>query len=148
MMMTRNTTGVRIASLLLATLLTGATAAGDAVTVEDAWARATPPGARTGAVYFVLDNPGPTDRLVGASTGAARQAQIHAHVHDGGMMTMEHRESLELPAGRTVFEPGGLHVMLIDLAGPLKAGDVIEVTLGFENAGDLVVDVAVEDARR
>ncbi len=63
-----------------------------------------------------------------------------------GEMTMRPIDSLELPAGDTVvLEPGGYHIMLIDLVAPLETGQEIEVTLTFENAGERVITVPVRD---
>ena len=63
-----------------------------------------------------------------------------------GAMTMQPIESLELPAGETVvLEPGGYHIMLIDLVAPLESGQEIEVTLTFENAGERTITVPVQD---
>lgn len=51
-------------------------------------------------------------------------------------MTMRPVDSIELPAGETVkLEPGGYHVMLLELAAPLTAGQTFPVTLTFEEAG-------------
>ena len=63
-----------------------------------------------------------------------------------GAMTMQPIESLELPAGETVaLEPGGYHIMLIELVAPLETGQEIEVTLTFENAGERTITVPVRD---
>lgn len=64
-----------------------------------------------------------------------------------GAMTMQEVESIELRAGETVnLEPGGFHIMLLDLAEPLEVGDTFDVTLDFENADDLIVTVEVRDS--
>jgi copper(I)-binding protein len=63
-----------------------------------------------------------------------------------GQMTMRPIDSLELPAGEAVtLEPGGYHIMLIDLVAPLETGQEIEVTLTFENAGERTITVPVQD---
>jgi copper(I)-binding protein len=63
---------------------------------------------------------------------------------DMGAMVMQQIMALDLPAGETVnLEPGGYHVMLIDLAEPLVEGESFEVTLDFAEAEDLTVDVVV-----
>ncbi|MEO6988311.1 MAG: copper chaperone PCu(A)C [Aquihabitans sp.] len=65
----------------------------------------------------------------------------------GGMMTMQEVDEIVIPAGDTVvFEPGGYHIMLMDLVEPLKTGDTFEVTLTFANGGDMVVEVEVRDS--
>jgi copper(I)-binding protein len=65
----------------------------------------------------------------------------------GGMMTMQPVDRVELPAGETVaLEPGGYHIMLLDLAAPLEAGTTVTITLEFERAGAQTVDAEVRDA--
>lgn len=65
---------------------------------------------------------------------------------DGGMMTMQEVDEIPVPAGETVsLEPGGYHVMLLELVAPLEAGDTIEVTLTFAEAGEVVVEAEVRD---
>ncbi|MCP5027239.1 MAG: copper chaperone PCu(A)C [Actinomycetia bacterium] len=64
----------------------------------------------------------------------------------GGAMTMQEVTSIPVAVGETVsFAPGGLHVMLMGLVDPLEVGDEFDVTLTFENAGDVVVTVEVRD---
>lgn len=64
-----------------------------------------------------------------------------------GEMTMREVEEIEIPAGETVkLEPGGYHVMLMDLVAPLEEGSTFELTLEFENAGEQVVEVTVKTA--
>lgn len=68
------------------------------------------------------------------------------HSDMGGTMTMQEVARVEVPAGDTVaFEPGGYHVMLLDLAEPLVAGDTFEMDLTFEKAGTVTVEVEVRD---
>ena len=84
---------------------------------------------------------------MGTDTTAATEGDTTETTMAGmGEMTMQPIESLDLPAGETVvLEPGGFHVMLIDLVAPLEAGDEIEVTLTFENAGERTITVPVRD---
>lgn len=66
---------------------------------------------------------------------------------DPQMRMQELVDGLALPAGETItFEPGGYHVMLLDIAGPLEVGDEIELTLDFESADDLTVTVEVAES--
>ncbi|MBM3491883.1 MAG: copper chaperone PCu(A)C [Alphaproteobacteria bacterium] len=119
--------------------------AGDLI-IEQPWSRATPEGARTGAGYLVIRNAGKTDdRLLGASTGGAQRVEVHEMSMDGAIMRMrELPAGVALPAGGTLaLKPGGYHLMFIDLKAPLKAGDVLSVTLRFERAGALTVEFAV-----
>lgn len=118
-----------------------------AFTVSDAWSRAMPPSAPTGAVYFTLRNAGgEDDRLLGASTPRAERAELHTHVQRGELMSMQQVESVEVPADGTLqFKPGGYHVMLFKLTQPLKAGEAFPLTLKFEKAGDVTLEVNIRD---
>jgi copper(I)-binding protein len=130
-------------------LWAGAVAAAEPLTVADAWVRATPPGATTAAAYLTLTNSGAAaDRLLGATTSAARAVEIHTHVVDGGLHRMVRVAELTLPAGEAVrLEPGGLHLMLVDLAAPLAAGTTVALSLRFASAATLELEVPVVDAR-
>jgi periplasmic copper chaperone A len=63
-----------------------------------------------------------------------------------GMMTMQEVERIDIPAGATVrLEPGGFHIMLLDVQQTLEPGDTVEVTLVFESAGEVVVTAEVRE---
>lgn len=158
------------------------------VTITDAWARATAPGAANGGVFMLITSEGADDTLLGGSVDPSIAGSVEVHetvpadgaagddemdmddMRDttttaagmdgmgdtsttmGGMdssmegMTMQPIESLELPAGQEVaLEPGGYHVMLIDLVEPLVAGETFELTLELENAGEQTVTVEVRE---
>ena len=119
-------------------------AAGDLL-IKQVWARPTPPVAGTGAAYFTLDNSkGQGDRLLSAEADVSTRVEMHTHIMEGDMMKMRKLETAEVPAGQTVtFEPGGLHVMLIGLKGPLVEGSTFPLKLNFEQAGTVAVEVAV-----
>ncbi|MGE5731456.1 MAG: copper chaperone PCu(A)C [Gemmatimonas sp.] len=118
------------------------------LTITAAWARATPPGVTTAAAYLTVINDGAADRLLGASSPAARQLLLHAEVEEHGMQHMRPLDGVEVPArGRIELAPGHMHLMLVDIAAPLTPGATIAVTLHFEKAGDLTIDVPVRDAR-
>lgn len=116
-------------------------------TVTDAWSRAMPPTAPTGAVYFTLRNPnGEDDSLIGASTPRAERAELHTHVQQGELMSMKKVDSVNVPANGTLeFAPGGHHVMLFNMTQPLKAGESFPLTLQFEKAGDVTLEVGIRD---
>jgi periplasmic copper chaperone A len=115
--------------------------------VTQVWSRAMPPTAPTGAVYFTLQNPGDEpDRLIGVNTPRAKKAELHTHVHEGEMMRMRQIDSIEVPAGgRVELKPGSSHVMLFQLSEPLVAGERFPLTLKFEHAGEVTVDVSIRD---
>jgi copper(I)-binding protein len=138
---------VRALILSICVLTLPAQGAGPLI-VRDAWARATPPGARTGAAYLTIESRGDADRLLGATSPAARTLELHTHVTEGGVQRMVRLAEVEVPAGATVaFVPGGLHVMLIDLAAPLAPGATVALRLEFANAGPIEIAVPVIDAR-
>ena len=114
------------------------------VTVQDAWARATPTGATAGAAYMTLTSPA-GDMLTSASTPAARQAAVHEMRMDGSVMRMRAVEGgLVLPPGQPVtLRPGGLHVMLEGLKAPLKQGGTVPLHLTFRTAPPLDLQVPV-----
>lgn len=113
--------------------------------VTQPWSRATPPGAPTGVAYLEIANKGPADTIVRLESPVAREVQMHTSYSEGGMMRMRPVATLEIPAqGRVQFKPGGLHLMLIGLKQPLKEGEHIGLTLVFQNAGPVHVDVIVQ----
>jgi len=117
------------------------------IQIDKPWARATPAGAKIGAAYMTIDNKsGQPDRLTGASSDVAKTLQIHEmKVVDGVMKMREIPGGLPLPAGGSVtLKPGGYHVMLIGLNQPLKKGDKFPLTLVFEKAGKVSIEVPVE----
>lgn len=133
--------GLAAAALLAG--LTG-TAAAQTVTVTHPWARATPPHAATAAVYLTLTSTHP-DRLLGAETPAAATAEPHSMDMTGGIMRMRPvAGGVTLPAHTAVtLAPGGTHLMLSGLAGPLVAGAEFPLTLRFAHAAPLTVRVQV-----
>ena len=115
--------------------------AGD-ITVSDHWTRAMPPAAAVGGGFMVITNAGSEpDRLVGLSTPRAGHGEVHEMKMDGGVMKMrELADGLEIPAGGSVtLEPGGYHVMFMNVEDGFKEGEMIPVTLIFEKAGELEI---------
>jgi copper(I)-binding protein len=115
------------------------------VQAVNVWARATPQGAKTGAAYMTLVNPGPADdRLVGVTTPVAGEAQIHSISLENGVMMMRPVPSIEVKAGSTsVLKPAGYHVMLMDLKQPLVEGQSFPLTLIFSKAGNVQVTAKI-----
>jgi len=141
-----------LASVLFVALFCAAPAraqevkAGDLV-ITQAWARATPKGAKIGGGYLTIENKGSTpDRLVGGSTEVADKLEVHQMAMKDGVMTMRPLDNgLTIDPGKTVkLAPGGYHLMMFDLKSPLKQGDTVPVTLKFEKAGDVKVSLAVQ----
>lgn len=120
--------------------------AGD-LEVSGAFTRATLPNAPVGGGFMTITNTGiEPDRLVSASSPVAGVAQLHEMKMEGDVMKMgELPDGIAIPAGETVtLEPGGLHIMLMDLKAPLVEGEEVPVTLTFEKAG--TVEVLLEVA--
>lgn len=120
-----------------------AAAKAGALSVTDPFARATP--AKNGGVFMTLRNAGAEpDRLVKAAAPVAAAVELHTHLREGDAMRMRPVEAIPVPArGSTTLEPGGLHVMLIGLAKPLKEGERFPLTLTFERAGSITIEVPV-----
>ncbi|SDU06263.1 hypothetical protein SAMN05216296_1558 [Pseudomonas pohangensis] len=134
---------------LLATFCTLATAhefTVGSLRIDHPWSRALPPNAPAGAAYMVIHNEGTdADALVSASTPIADKAELHTHVMSGEVMKMQQVESVAIPAGGEArFAPGGNHVMLFGLKKPLVAGESFPLTLVFEKAGAVDVEVKIE----
>ena len=131
---------------LPATAQQGATAAGD-LAVQQPWTRAAGQGA-TAAGFMAIGNRGAAaDRLLSASSPAARGLELHSMVRDGDVMRMRQVDAIEIPAGQTVtLRPGGLHLMLIGLSQALRQGETVPVTLRFERAGEVQVALSVQAA--
>ncbi|MCW0235990.1 MAG: DUF1775 domain-containing protein [Ferrovibrio sp.] len=119
--------------------------AGD-IQVLQPFARATP--AKVGGVFLTLKNAGGTaDKLVKASSPVADNVELHTHIKDGDAMRMRAVDNIPVPAnGQTALEPGGYHVMLIGLKQALKEGQSFPLTLTFEKAGTVTLQVPVQKA--
>ncbi|WP_353471495.1 copper chaperone PCu(A)C [Salipiger sp. H15] len=135
----------------LALMLSTAGFARADILVEDAYAWLAIPNAQSGAVYMVLRNDGPEeDRLVSASSEAAAKTMLHGSAEGaGGVMTMhDHAQGVVIPAGGShAFARGGDHVMLMGLSRPLEQGATLGLTLTFEHAGEIRLEVPVELGR-
>lgn len=110
------------------------------------WSRALPPNAPTGAAYLIIKNRSiEEDALVSVSSPIASKAELHTHVMMGEVMKMQQVDSVGIAAGGDVtFAPGGNHIMLFGLKQPLVAGESFQLTLVFEKAGAVDVQVNVE----
>jgi periplasmic copper chaperone A len=114
--------------------------------ISNAWAAVTPGGAKVGAGYLTVTNPGAQDdHLVSASSPRAAHVEIHDMKMEGDMMTMHSMdEGLVVPAGKSAaLKPGGGHLMFIDITTPFVAGETIPVTLTFEHAGAIEAQLPV-----
>lgn len=130
---------------ILALLVAACLPSGE-LSVIDAWARPANQGDNS-AIYFKINNPGPAvDALIEAQTEVAAQTELHKSEMDNqGVMSMHPQHQIEIPPDSQVeFAPGGYHVMLVDLQQDLKVGETVELTLRFNNFGEITLDVPVK----
>lgn len=134
-------------ALVPALLLTAGLAQAQVV-VADAWVRATVPQQKATGAFMQIKSP--TDvKLISVSTPAAGVAEVHEMAMDGDVMRMRPVAALAVSAGKPVeLKPGGYHVMLMDLKGPLKTGDAVPLTLVFEGADKSRSTVTVQAPAR
>jgi hypothetical protein len=134
-----------IALLFAATAWAGEYTLGP-LTIDHPWAR--PSVAANGGAYMTISTSGEAaDRLIQAASPVAATVELHTHILDGDVMRMRPVTAIEVNVGEpATLRPGGLHVMLIGLKAPLKAGERFPLTLTFANAGTVTVDVMVEPA--
>ena len=136
------------AALVLAVALPAQ--AQDGVHIDDPYARFMP-GSKAGAAFLVIENDQmDDDRLIGASSPAAAKVELHTHRQTAdGMMQMIHvTEGLVVPGnGTLVLERGGNHLMFMGLTELPAEGSTVPVTLVFERAGEVTVEVPVDNKR-
>ncbi len=111
--------------------------------------RATVPGAKVGGGFMTIVNHGQEDdRLVSAESPMSPDVQLHTMSMENDVMKMRQLvDGIPVPAGETVeLKRGGLHVMFMDIKEPFEEGGMVKVTLHFEKAGDVDVDMMVGPA--
>ena len=119
---------------LLATLVALSSAAHAQVSVKEPWVRATVARQQATGAFMQLHSPTAT-RLVGVSTPLTPVAEVHEMALHGDVMRMRQVSTLDLPAGKTVaLQPGGYHLMLMNLSAQVKEGQTVPLTLTFEDA--------------
>jgi copper(I)-binding protein len=141
--------GLAAATLALAAAVSAASAQPGDIAVSQAWTRAVGATAPTAAGYMTLRNRGAApDRLVGAETPAARSVEIHEQRMEDGVMRMRPMPGgIALPPGETVtLGPSGTHLMLVGPTRALTRGERVPLTLRFERAGEVQVELSVEAA--
>lgn len=131
--------------MLLALLLACQTTAGP-VTIDGAYARATPPGTTSSAIFLTLHNAGAERAVTAASASVAESVELHTHIHEDGQARMRRVPQIDLPTDSTVtLEPGGLHVMLIGLHEPLAVGSVVDFSLTLRDGEVLSGEAPVRE---
>lgn len=136
--------GLAAASLSLLLAATSAQAQPSTVEIAEPWVRATVGGQSATGAFMTLKSSA-AQRLVQAASPVAGVVEIHEMAMEKDVMRMRAVPSVALPAGATVeFRPGGYHIMLLDLKQPMKADDVVPLTLTFENADGKRLSVDIE----
>lgn len=139
-----------LAAASAAILLAVPAFAGDIV-IKDAYARAAGKMAQAGAAFFMIHNMGAEDdRLIAAESDISKRVELHTHIAEGDVMRMvEVEEGFPVPAGGMhALKRGGDHVMFMGLLQPMEQGEIVHVTLVFEKAGRVEVDIPVDLERK
>ncbi|MDP2084050.1 MAG: copper chaperone PCu(A)C [Gemmobacter sp.] len=140
-------------SVLAAAVLAFAVPAfAEGVVVVDPYVRVSGPTAKSGAAFMVIENhTAADDRLIKVASDVAERVEMHTHKADaqGNMQMLEVPEGFLVPAHAShALERGGDHVMFLGLKRGLANGDKVAVTLTFEKAGDVMVEIPVDSARK
>ena len=114
--------------------------------IENPYVREVPPGQMTSASFLVITNANDKEiSLIKAYSDVAKNVELHEHVHKDGMMEMRQVKEIKIPAnGKTILKPGGYHIMLIGLTRKIKAGDIIDMELEFNNGDKQAIKAEVK----
>lgn len=140
-----------ISAIALSLTLAGGAQAADSkagtLALSDLQIRSAGKGMPTTAAYLAIANTGKTaDKLLSVDCACAAAAMMHRSETKGGIASMAMLTAVDIPAGgKLVFEPNGLHIMLVGLKAPLKQGGVQMMTLTFQKAGPVKAAFAVRD---
>ncbi|MDA7966659.1 copper chaperone PCu(A)C [Ruegeria sp.] len=140
-----------LATLAAASLVTAAFAGGE-IKVDDAYARSSGANAKAGAAFMMIVNQGEAeDRLIGVTSDVAARVELHTHkIDENGVAKMVHvEEGFVIPAGEShMLKRGGDHVMFMGLKQPFEQDATVPVTLIFEQAGEVQVEIPVDLERK
>ena len=119
--------------------------AADQISVQNPYVRLAPPNAPATGAFMVIKNNGDKDvKVLKADNPVSKVTELHTHLNEGGVMKMRPVPAIDVKAkGEAVLQPGGLHVMLIDLKAPMKEGDVVPITLTFDDGSSKKIDAKV-----
>lgn len=139
---------ISVALLSCLPVLLGLTACSDdstGLSVEHAWVREAPPGARVQAGFMELYNNSKQQiKITAIESPAFANIEMHRMFMQDGMMRMQQQEDLVIPAGgKLKLEPGGYHLMLFDPVRYLKTGDAVRFTLTITSGKRISVEAIV-----
>lgn len=105
--------------------------------ISDAWVRAMPEGMNRTAAYLTITNSSPSAWTMSAArTDIAGTTELHITTIENDVMQMRHVDGFDIDAGETYsLEPGGPHIMLLDVDERLVEGDSVVIVLVFEESG-------------
>ena len=114
--------------------------------ISDPWIQNLPPPVPVRAGYMTIENTGPTSVIVrSVHSEAFAHIEIHQTVEKDGMMGMEPVPNLTIEADSTVqLAPGGLHLMMMQPVDPTKPGDIIRITIVFQDGSEQMLDMEVK----
>jgi len=137
---------------LIALLTVSGAAFAETISINDAYARASSANAKSGAAFMHIANSADVeDRLIAAQSNISERVEIHTHIEDanGVMRMVEVKDGIVVPAGgKAMLQRGGDHVMFMGLTESLTHGKSVTVTLTFEQAGDVTVEIPVDLERQ
>lgn len=116
------------------------------VTITHPWTKESAEGQKNAGIFMEITAKGTEkDALIRAETNAAEKVELHAHIHENGVMKMRAVEKMDIvPGEKLELKPGSYHVMLFNLKKPFVKGEEVPVTLYFEKAGKIEVVAKVE----
>jgi len=119
---------------------------GKDIFVSDAWVQAGPPSQNNSAAYLTITNNSSKEAiLVSAASDIAGAVEIHQMSDTNGMMNMAMVSNVHIPAmGKITLQPGGFHIMLINLKKPVNKRDIIPITLHFQDGSSIMVNAVVK----
>jgi periplasmic copper chaperone A len=117
--------------------------------VTDAWVRQVPPTARMTAGYFRIHNPGPEPLvIVGVESPLFGLIELHGTFTEDGVARMRQQDTVTVPPGESVsFEPGGLHLMLMQPANGIPSSGTMELTLLLQDGSRLAFNAPISQPR-
>jgi copper(I)-binding protein len=143
--------GPKISTLFATVIFAFPVYAGD-IMINDAYVRTAMKGAKSGAAFMqIMNHTAEDDRLISVASDIAKRVELHTHkdMGEGVMKMMEVEDGFVIPAGgMRRLTRGGDHVMFMGLTQDMVQGESVEVTLTFEKAGEMVVQIPVDSERQ
>ncbi|WP_417700833.1 copper chaperone PCu(A)C [Pseudophaeobacter sp.] len=143
---------VLFAAVAAVSLAGAASAEGAKIMVQDQYARVSTKMATSGAAFMnIMNMSSEADQLLAVRSDVAKRVELHTHMESGdGIMKMVHVEDgFAIPAeGSHLLQRGGDHVMFMGLTETLEHGDVVPLTLVFQNAGEISIEIPVDLERK